>query len=355
MGLFGGAKPVKPPAFYGEAARNSEAQYRKMLMFLGELEPHVGKAFKDLPEEWGQIRSTLSDLRGEYEAQNPWDTEFAQRGRELEQQTLREVGDAGSEWRQDEAAATAVEDFNTRYAQQERDAEINARNYGRAAPGIFGSSAAQRAAAGAAVANDARDRTRFRGEDVRRQFLPMASAYGDSVLSRLGQLGQVDAQDANLVSGLPSALSGVKSVYGDFLKDQVNPQQETAMRTNNILHQAKQRYADLKSARSGRMFSNLVSIGAAPFTGGASLAGLRVGGGADGTGASAPFAWSGGGSQFSNPLANGLPSWASGASNAFSRPAWAINMFGSSGTGGHTAQSNPGLNRNAFGEYGRGG
>ena len=295
MGLFGGAKPIKPPAFYGEAARNSEAQYRKVLMFLTRMTPHIDKAYADTPGEWADVRKQIDNRRDEYIRENPMDKEFSDLGRELEYQTLQEVQDAGSPWRQEEAATSATEDFNNRYTQQIADAEIRARNYGRSAPGLFGSSAAQIAAAGAGVANEARELTRFRGEDVRRQFLPTAGAYGDSLISRIMQMENLERQDADLVAGLPAALSGIQGVYGDYLKNQVNPQQETAMRTNNILHQANQKYADLKSARSGRMFSNIASLALAYPTGGASLAGLRLGGGADGSGASAPFAWMGGG------------------------------------------------------------
>ena len=332
--MLGGAKPKKPPAFYGEAARDSEAQYRKMLMFLGELEPHVADAFRDTPQEWGDIRNQLSGLRQEYIREHPWDKQFADMGRALEYQTLQEVGDAGSEWRQDEAAASALEDFNTRYDQQIGDGDIRAQNYGRSAPGIFGSSAAQRAAAGAAVANEARELTRFRGEDVRRQFLPFAGAYGDSLIFPSWRRLKIWTEGTlQLVAGSAESVVGrFRALYGDYLSGYVNPQMEVATRAHNLDHTSRQRYADLKAGRSGRMLSNAIAIGTAAATGNPmALSSVRLGGGADGSGASAPFAWAGGGggSLFGGGGGGGGGSGGGGLSGMF-------NRWNSGGAGGGT-------------------
>ena len=294
MGLgdwLGGAKPKKPPAIFKKKAGQDEAYYNNLIEFAAKLKPIVEASEVPLGLAYDRFERGLKRQIETFRAERPHVRALTRLGKDLELKTLEEIGQRGSQDRQNELGTDARELVSSQLDQQRMDAEMRRRDYGLTAPGVYGTGDAERAAAMAIAENNERRRTRYEGEDIRRDFLPQAEYYGDSHHRLQGILQGLTSQQADLAHARPAAFADLSSIYGGYVQDQVQPLGVQAVNSANFSHEADQRYANLQAGRSGRMLSNVIALGAAPFTGGASLSGLRVGGGADGSGASAPFAW----------------------------------------------------------------
>ena len=290
--LLGGAKPKKPPKIFGEKAGNDERFYRNVVQFTDQLLPRVRDAAPDLDIAFDQFAADLLKRRESYVAQIPHSQDLAKRGRELELQTLGEVADRGSQARQNELGTEAREMVARNLAQRRMDADLQARDYGLSAPGVYGSGDAQEAAALAMAENNERRRERWAGENNRLNFLPQASMYADADHDLLGVLQGLSGEQRNLAYDRPKAHADLNSIYGNFVQNQTQPIGVNAVNSADFSHKANQRYSNLKAGRYGRMVSNAIAIGTAAATGNPmALSSLRLGGGDDGTGSSAPFSW----------------------------------------------------------------
>lgn len=268
MGIFSSKKPPPIPKFFGQAAKESAADYGELRQLWQNLQPHIARyaqqyqnAIPNIIKHQKNYVQELGNLQGRANS-------LGTQGANLEQQTLRELQETGSQQRQDDFGLRSNERFaqNLQQAQEAHNAYAAQRGTAR----TFSSAAEQ--AAGATVAeNEARRAEQYRGENVRQQNLGAFGQLAQTPAMHQALTANAHSGIAATQAGAAQGLTGINALNSGFYNDQVSPALGQAQSGAANLYDAQVKRAE---ALANRKAAKLGNIGRAIGT----VAGFAIGG-----------------------------------------------------------------------------
>lgn len=291
MGLFSSKKPRPIPAFFKTAAKHSQEDYGQLRELWQQLQPKIAQYAQQYQDTIPKILEKQDSYIRELDSLQARANRLGSTGQNLERQTLKEIGQTGSQQRQDDFAIRSNERFSENLKRQRMAQDTSAAQ--RGVKRTF-SSAAEQAAASTVAENEARRAEQYRGEDVRRQNLANFGQLAQQPAMHQANTANAYGDIANTHSNAARGFTAINSLNSDFYNNQVSPAFGQAQSGAANLYDAQLRYDEAKAAHKTAKFSNIgKAIGA--------TAGFIVGGPA-GAAAGAQFGgqiggYAGGGQQ----------------------------------------------------------
>lgn len=300
MGLFSAPKPPPIPAFFKQAAKESAQDYSKIRELWEQIQPQIARYAEQFKDEIPNIIKHQRNYIQELHNLKGRSDHLGEQGQNLERQTLKEIGETGSQQRQDDFAIRSNERFANNLAKTQE--AFNASAAQRGTVPTF-SSAAEQAAGATFTENEARRAEQYRGEDVRRQNLGNFGIYANDPARLQGQLATGHEGISLSHNNAASRFTGINALNSGFYNNEVSPALGQAQSGAANLYDAQVKRANALAANKAAKLGN---IGRAIGT----VAGFAIGGPAGaalgsqlggsfggGGGAPATFNFGGGGAQ----------------------------------------------------------